>query len=284
MSTSHTSPTAQQASRLLSLPAELRNSIYEYALADVQDNVCLDLEGGVNMIHRVVDKKPRSVPTEDRTSRLSLLLTCRQINTEASGIAFSKMRMSLDTVFPKPSDFHTRGDEALMEGSSRLSMIMASVTSSFQGTNLAAIPVMEFPSAQVLSHLTTFNSPGMDLQRANNFQGVCTAKCSSRSEYQGLIHHVFHNVKRIVIDGEDSEIGNLYSELTKGASWLSVLMQPYEARDVLGIFSNLEEIVVRRDCGEQVSKAIGDKFYAAESGMEMRGMDDWLPNIKVRRR
>lgn len=282
MSTSNATNTTQgpPQSRLLSLPAELRNSIYDYVFADVQDNVCLDLEGGYNMVHKVVDKKPRSVHNEDNTSRLSLLLTCRQINTEASGIAYSKMSMSLDTVFPNPCDFRTRAQEALLEGGSRLSMIMATITSTFLGTNLAAIPVMGFPSTEVLVHLLTFNSPTMDSQTSTAF---CTAKCLSLSWYHGLIHNLFHTVKRIVLDGEDQEMDRLYLALTEGASWLSVTMEPYEASDVLKVFSNLEEIVVRRECGEQVTKVVDGKFYAAESGMEMLGMADWLPNISKRR-
>ena len=74
----------------------------------------------------------------------------------------------------------------------------------------------------------------------------------------------------------------LYGSLAKGASWLSITMQPYEVRDVLGVFSNLEEIVVRRKCGEQVSKVIDGKLYAAESGMEMLGHKDWLYNVSKR--
>lgn len=266
-------------SRLLSLPAELRNMIYDFALADVQDNVCIDLEGGYNRVHKVVDKKPGSVPTDDNTSRLSLLLTCRQINNEASGIAYSKMRMSLDTVFPNPRDFST--DDVLEEGASRLSMITASLTSTFPARNLAAISVMEFPSTQILLHLLTFDSPLMEAHHQH--PTACTAKCASLAQHQGLVHILFHNVKRIVLDGEDGCFRTLYEALTKGASWASVTVQRYDVESILSVFSNLEEIVVRRgEAGEQVSKVIDGKIYAAESGMEMLGMDDWLPNIKNR--
>ena len=277
-STSHTNNTPQQTSRLLNLPAEIRNSIYEFVLADVQDNVCIDLEGGDNKIYKV-NGKNRSAPNGDKTSRLSLLLTCRQINTEASGIAYSKMSMSLDTVFPNPRDFPTRGTAALTVGGERMSLIMANFVKVFIGPNLACIPDMVFPRTEVLLHLLTFNSPTMDDQRHTDF---CTAKCASLSYWQGLVHSIFHNVKRITVDGEDRKLGSLYKDLTKGASWLSITMEPYEVRCVLQVFSNLEEIVVRRNCGEQVSKVIGGKVYAAESGMEMLGTDDWLYDIKKR--
>ena len=278
--TSLTSNTAGQgSSRLLTLPSELRNSIYEYVLADVQDNVRIDLEGGDNKVHKVKAKEPGTVSKEESPSRLGLLLTCRQINDEASGIAYSKMSMSLDTVFPTPEDFNTPGNEAFKEGGKRLSTIVDNFTKTFLGQNLACIPHMQFPSTEVLLHLTTFNSPAMDFQRSTDF---CTAKCASLSRWQGVVHNLFHKVRRITIDGEDRSMERLYGSLTKGASWLSITMQPHEVRDVLGVFPNLEEIVVRRECGEQVSKVIDGNFYAAESGMEMRGLEDWLYNISVR--
>jgi hypothetical protein len=112
---------------------------------------------------------------------------------------------------------------------------------------------------------------------------ACTANCASLAQHQGLVHILFHNVKRIVLDGEDGCFRTLYEALTKGASWASVTVQRYDVESILSVFSNLEEIVVRRgEAGEQVSKVIDGKIYAAESGMEMLGMDDWLPNIKKR--
>jgi hypothetical protein len=266
-----TNTSGKGSSRLLTLPSELRNAIYEYVLADVQDNVCIDLVGGDNKVHKVKAKEPRTVSKEERTSRLSLLLTCRQINDEASGIAYSKMSMSLDTVFATPEDFNTRANEAFKEGGERLGNIMHHFTKTFLGQNLACIPHMQFPSTEVLIHLTTFNSPAMDVQRYTDF---CTDKCASLSRWQGVVHNLFHKVRRITITGEDRSMERLYRSLTKGASWLSITMQPHEVREVLGVFSNLEEIVVRRQCGEQVSKVIDGKLYAVKSGMEMRGLED----------
>ena len=280
MSTSRSTNTADQSScRLLSLPSELRNSIYEYVLAEVQDNVCIDLEGGANKLHKVTPKRPQREIKDENTSHLNLLLTCRQINTEASGIAYSKMSMSLDTAFAAPEDFHTRSTEAFAEGGERLSSIMHSFTKTFLGQNIAVVPVMKFPSVGTLLNLTIFNSPLLDKQCSTT---NCTVKCTWLSQWQGLVHNVFHNVTSLDIDGEDGCMGQLYRSLTSGASWLSITMQPHEVQDVLSIFSNLEEIVVRRECGEQVNKVVGGKIYAAESGMEMLGIQDWLYNIKVR--
>lgn len=279
MSTSHANNTPQQSSRLLTLPAELRNPIYEHVFADVQDNVCIDLEGGLNKIHKVSGKN-RSVPIDDNTSRLSLLLTCKQINTEATGIAFSKMSMSIDTVFPKPSDLIDRCEDTLAEGHERLNTILTNLITVFMGANLAHVQAMHFPRTEVLLHLVSFNTPFLDVQHTT---ASCTAKCASLSYFQGLVHELFHNVKRITIDVDDGKLTQLYRHLNKGASWLSVTMQPCEVREVLGVFSNLEEIVVRRDCGEQISKVIDGKIYAAESGMPMLGSNDWLCNIRRRR-
>ena len=278
MSTSQANDTAQQSSPLLRLPGEIRNSIYEFVFADVQDNVCIDLEGGLNKSHKVSGKN-RSVPNDDNTSRLSLLLACKQINTEASGIAFSKMSMSIDTVFVKPSDFLTRCNAALTEGSERMNAILSNFLIVFSAANLACVPAMEFPRTEVLLHLASFNSPYMDVQRST---ASCTAKCASRSYFQGLVHELFHKVKRITIDAKDGELDRLYRLLNEGAPWLSVTMQPCEAKEILTAFSSLEEIVVRRDCGEQICKVIDGKIYAAESGVEMLGSYDWLYNINRR--
>lgn len=261
------------------LPAELRNSIYEYVLADVQDNVCIDLEGGPNKIHKVSGKN-RSVPNADNTSRLDLLLTCKQINTEATGIAFSKMSMSIDTIFPKPSDLIDRCEATLTEGHERLNAILTNLIIVFMSANLEHVQAMQFPRTEVLHHLVSFNTPFLDVQHST---ASCTAKCASLSYFQGIVHELFHNIKRITIDVEDRKLTQLYKHLNKGASWLSVTMQPCEAKEVLSVFSNLEEIVVRRSCGEQVSKVIDGKIYAAESGMPMLGSDDWLNNIPRRR-
>jgi len=279
MSTSNANNTPEQTSRLLTIPAELRNSIYEYVLADVQDNVFIDLEGGPNKIHKVSGKN-RSVPNDDNTSRLDLLLTCKQINTEATGIAFSKMSMSIDTVFPEPSDLVDRCEATVTEGHERMNAILTNLIIVFMCANLAHVQAMHFPRTEVLTHLVSFNCPFQDVQHST---ATCTDKCASLSYFQGMVHELFHNVKCITIDVEDGELEQLYRSLNKGASWLSVTMQPCEVREVLGVFSNLEEIVVRRDCGEQISKVIDGKIYAAESGMPMLGSVDWMNNIPRRR-
>jgi hypothetical protein len=273
MSTSHASNTAPGSSRLLTLPAELRNSIYEYVFADVQDNVCIDLERADNKkeTRKVRGKKPKSTSNPDETSRLGLLLTCRKINTEASGIAFSKMSMSIDNVFPVTQYTDIRGKVSLDDRGERLASILGKVTKTFLGGNLGAIPTMVFPSTEILFELVKCNNHTMDIQRPTDF---CTAKCALYSHYQGVVHNLFHNVRRIVVGGEEA-FGGYYEYLSKGASWLSITMEPRDLKGVLNVFSNLEEIVVRRECGEQVSKVIDGKVYAAESGMPMRGIDDW---------
>jgi hypothetical protein len=176
MSTSHTSYAAQPASRLLGLPAELRNKIYDFALSVVQDNVCIDLERGDKKIRKVRGgKKPRFIPNHDNNSRLSLLLTCRQINTEASGIAFSKMSMSIANVFAPSQYSDYRGSIGLKDGGERLSMILGQLTKTFLGSNLGAVPTMVFPSTHILFDLAELNSHVTDVQRSTEF---CTDKCA----------------------------------------------------------------------------------------------------------
>jgi hypothetical protein len=203
------------------------------------------------------------VPKEESTSRLGLLLAYKQINNEASGIAYSKMSMSLETVSSNLEEYQRRGVEVLMEHAQRLRRIVETFTQTF-GQNLAFIPVMRLPGTNVLHDLASSNSPLMDMQRSTDF---CTAKCASLSHWQGMVHILFHNIRRITLDGEDRDLECLYKSLTKGAFWLCITMQPDNVEDVLSVFSNLEEIVVRRECGEQVNKVADGKIYVAESGM-----------------
>ena len=268
MSTSPATNTAQGSSRLLALPSEIRNSIYEYVLADVEGNICIELEGGDNKCYKVIGKKSKSVPSKDKASRLGLLLTCKTINTEASAMAYSKMFMSLDHVF----DLGTI--DLFEQGVHRLSDILHNFTRVFPRHLISQIAVMEFTTTRVLLDLVEFNTPSIDRQRNAGIE--CTAKCASLSWFHGLLHTLFHKVKRIVVESRREPL--LYGRLTEGASWLSVTMEPHELGRLLNVFSNLEEIVVRRKCGEQVSKVIDGKVYAAESGMEMLGTKDWLHN------
>lgn len=277
MSTSHATNTAQGSSRLLSLPAELRNSIYEYVLADVQDNVCIDLEREDKKIHQVSGTNPSPIPDPDNTSRLSLLLTCKTINAEASGIAFSNMSMKIATVFPLTQYTDSRSRLSLTDGGERLSVILDEVNKTFLGAHLGAVPTMVFPSTEIIFELIKCNNRMVDTKRA-----ACTANCALYSHYQGVIHNLFHNVRRIVVGGEEGPFGQYYLNLPEGGSWLSITMEPSDVKAVLNVFSNLEEIVVRREIGEQVSKVINGKVYAAESDVEMLGMDDWAYHIVVR--
>lgn len=96
--------TKQNRKGFFSLPAELRNTIYEYVLADVQDNICIDLTRGPNKdINTSI--QPKETDTQQKTcfasgdaSPLSILLACRKINKEASAMAYSKMSITLDIV------------------------------------------------------------------------------------------------------------------------------------------------------------------------------------------
>lgn len=270
--------TGQGSSRLLNLPSELRNSIYEYVLADVQDSVCINLERGDNSAYRSKTKrakKPKAVPIGEKTSRLSLLLTCGQINREASSMAFSKMSMSLKSVFSTNTSFFSGQISA---GDRRLNSMLADIARIFDPLKLSFITSMSVPSTEALQHLVFYNRPGLSDPQSSE---SCTAKCSSLAKFTGPIHKMFHKVTRITITGEDRLSEPLYQQLTKGAPWLSVTMQPSEIDNVLSAFSNLEEIIVSRKCGKQVCKVVDGKVFAAESGLPMRGLPDWLPNVKL---
>lgn len=238
-------------------------------LADVEGHVCIDLEGGDNKVHKVSGKKSKSVSNKEKVSRLDLLLTCKTINAETSAMAYSKMTMSLGKKFYlNTADNHEQRRH-------QLTSILDDVTKVFPRHLILQIPVMEFSRTRVL-----FAFIGHDLWTDVQRNSDCTAKCALHSWYQGQIHALFHKVKCIIVYGSEERMGGLYSDLTEGASWLSVTMQPQDVGRILNVFSNLEEIVVRLKRGEQVNKVIDGKVYAAESGMEMRGIVDWMRKKK----
>lgn len=107
----------------------------------------------------------------------------------------------------------------------------------------------------------------------------CTYKCHEFASHSGAFHTAFHNIRQITVDLHITGMGSedtTYRSLKTGASWFSFVMQPYLVPCLLGVFPNLEEIVVRRKSGKQQLSVVRDgKVFAAESGMPLGGQDDW---------
>lgn len=71
------------------------------------------------------------------------------------------------------------------------------------------------------------------------------------------------------ITGSGSE-DSTYRSLKTGASWFSFVMPPDLVPRLLGVFPNLDEIMVRRKSGKQQVSIVRDgKVFAAESGMPL---------------
>lgn len=254
-----------------SLPSELRNVIYEHVLADAE-HMRIDLESGPNKKHKVQVIGAEDAPkNNDSVSPLNILLACKQINNEATGIAYSKMSLSLLSVWP---DFERVLKHEPRGSTQRFDNILKTLTTIFRATTLSHVTSMDFPDADALItvQLHTSMAPGNTMQPSES----CTHKCDLLSRHKGLVHCSFHKIRRLTLFvNHHTEKG--YRSLKQGASWLSPLMDHAELASVLGVFSNLEEVVVHRECGIQVSDVIDGKIFVKGSGVPYGGFEDWLP-------
>jgi hypothetical protein len=260
------------------LSPELRNSIYEYVLADVQGNVCIKLGRGDNQAHKTQTTTPEnSVPRDNTASQLNVLLTCKQINHEASGIAYSKMSMSMNKA-DIPTLEHRAEKDA--QAAKRTETILERFANTFDTHKSSLITSLVLPDIAALLSLTVHDS----LMSASNLRSdfvqqnvSCTARCGTHGgEFAGAVHTAFHNIQTVIIQEGDNSLEKGYASLRAGASWLSVAIQPRSMRIVLCSLPGLQQIVVRRRSGEQqVSKVIDGKVFAAESGTPLGGLADW---------
>lgn len=245
-----------------SLPSELRNAIYEDVLEDMEDNnLCVHLGGGPN---------EKSAP--EGPSPLSMLLTCKQISNEATQMAFSKVSLSLTDLWPP---IVGNRNDVYAEYRARLESVIWTLGNELRPTTLAQITSMEFPNSRSLLELPTSVTEHFSRSRPSE---SCTPKCDQLSHHRGPIHRAFHNIRRITISVDNYQEYS-YRMLREGASWVSPLMLEPMAESVFDVFSNLEEIVVRRKCGVQTSVVVDGKIFAKDSGLPMRGMEDWRPGF-----
>lgn len=154
--------------------------------------------------------------------------------------------------------------------------MLATFTETFRAEVRSHITSVSFGDILVFLGVVKFNTTKFSSGELSN---RCSTKCDLIGGHRGLVHNIFHHVRRVIIE-DDAEYGSVYGlhqTLVKGASWLSVMMGFEDVEEVLRTFSNLKEIVVRWGDGEQVSYIVGGNIYAGESGMLMGGEQDWLP-------
>lgn len=172
----------------------MRNVIYEYVLADVQDNVCIDLGAGLNKVYRVEAQKNEQVRSDNKASYLGMLLACKQINREASRMAYSKMSMSLETVSlnMEYGDSITRDKE-----SDRLKAMLINFAKAFDASKSSLVTNLVLHGSRVLPY---FGRTNWRMLGGTRLTKRCTAKCEEFEEYQGMIHETFHNIRYTTLD------------------------------------------------------------------------------------
>jgi hypothetical protein len=158
-------PTSQETNTtgegFFKLPAELRNSVYEYVLADVRDNIYIKLECGDNKAHESRAITPdRPVFRDDTASPLSMLLTCKQINLEASPMPYSKMSMSMSNITTMVKDFESlrehRG-EVSTKFAETLKSVFVEFNKTFAPEKSSLIKTVVLREVRDLTYLTTFD-------------------------------------------------------------------------------------------------------------------------------
>ena len=257
------------------LPSELRNVIYKYVPADAED-MRIRLESGPNKKHEVQVVGAETVPKNNEVvSPLNILLACKQMNNEATSIAYSKMSLSLLTVWPDiDSMLKENGLDIVHRTAQRLHSILKTLTTDFRETTLSHVTSMEFPDADILVTipLSTFSA----LRDEDQPGEIWTRMCALLGKHKGRVHCPFQNIRRLTMFvSQRAEVG--FRTLRQGASWLSPLMDDYELATLLRAFSNLEEVVVRRQCGIQTSDVIDGKIFVRGSGVPFGGFKDWMP-------
>lgn len=230
----------------------------------------LHLECGPNRKHKVTPWKTlseKAICKNVKLHPLSLLLTCKQISKEATGIAYGQLSLTLDTVFRYP-----RSD-------TRIPDMLATYAQTFRATTLSHATRMYFRKHAMMDLLNNTFLYAYPLTDSHPASEGCTGRCHKFASHSGDFHTTFHNIRQITIDLHITGNGggdNTYRLLKAGASWFSFVMQPNSVPRLLGVFPNLEEIVVRRECGKQQLSVVRDgKVFADESGMPLGGRDDW---------
>lgn len=249
------------------LHPELRNAIYEYVLADIGDNVIVDLEngGGVNRKHGTKAKRQKN-PNGD-ASPLSILLTCKQINNEATGLAYSKLSLRVGDVFETQENGLSMPIE---QGRAVVKDLLETFAQDFRTKTLSHITKTHFRQCHTMIVLGFYhNLDFVPLEHPG-----CTENCHKYAQFGSIVHEAFHNIRSITVD-LDSSLDYGINLLRNGTSWLSLVIEPIHVPRLLRNFSNLEEIVVRRESGEQqISYLCEYKIFASGSGVPLWGFHD----------
>lgn len=257
---------------LFKLPPELRNAVYELVFADVEGNICIPIEGGLNANHKqrlLKMEKSKVLPENDEEDKpkLSLLLTCKQVYNEASSIAYSKMSMSL------------LDDDGILKGDVlRAAQHFASLTRGLQAVfgkgKLQLLRNLVVEERELLFTFATFDGTFLDEQ--------CFWDWEKRRR-NGPLLDAFHHVRRLTICLDSGLLDCWMCDgLPKGESWLTPLVAPGVAAILLKAFPGLQEFAVRRYCGEQISKVIDGAIFAAESGLPHRPFADVMRELRER--
>jgi hypothetical protein len=98
LTSSHSTESNQQDSRLLRLPAEIRNTIYKYTLRD--ETIRIKLQGTMR-------------PSRSNHSSTALLQTCRQIRYEARSILYSQATFFCGYHHLTPGNLNSLGAKAI---------------------------------------------------------------------------------------------------------------------------------------------------------------------------
>lgn len=253
---------------LFRLSPELRNAVYEDVLADVEDNVCIRIEGGANANHkkrRLKTIKRRVLPEDDEESRLSLLLTFKQVYSEASSIAYSRMSMSLED-----NDKLLQGD--ILLAGQHLANLMGGLQAVFGKEKLQLIWNFNV-NIWLFFKFITFDSS------LNRERDKPLPMLENDWKRTGPLFDAFHKVRRLTIRLDmDCPMAWLINRLPEGESWLTVMVVPGVATTMLlKTFSELREFVVHHPSAEQISKVIDGNVFAAKSGLPLRDLPDVLP-------
>lgn len=223
------------------IPPELRILIYEHVFSEIEDSVSVRVLGRANK-HRNIKRNP---------SKLALLLTCRQINSEAWKIAYSKMSMLFDMI-----RFATRPDDR--KEAECVHHDFDELVAVFGYEKLHRIPYLEIEDSYVLSRLAIWDCcAAMRHRRRTEESQMEIPDPTIVTRQLRPAEELFCNIARMTVRDLDLKMEQC-EVFEDGPSWFWTVVQPGRRRQerFLRIFQNLKEITVKRITNGTIAREI----------------------------
>ncbi|KAM0718792.1 hypothetical protein Q7P37_005863 [Cladosporium fusiforme] len=248
-----------------SLSGELRNEIYHLAFLEV--NYSIKIEG--KSVASLIEQEPVEDHTNDLTtitkstketdkpqSPLALLATCKQISAEASGIAYSKMSLSLEKL---PS--FGPGPSNSLEKAQHVRSLLEKFTKVFPMEKIEHVRHLILHDGPLLDQLIDHDT----FMRVDEYLKNRRLRLDLAVQLSGgPLRDAFKFVTKITVVVENDQRRRSCDRLDGRAPWLSLFVHESRLLVLLETFASLKTVVVRRSECQQTVKIVGQLDRADE--------------------